>query len=344
MSLRDTLKQAKAPQPPPLPGARARKAPPPLPTMPMPGERLGILRPQELDPLKNLLLFAQSIVEGWFAGKHRSLDFGSNAEFAEHKAYIAGDPVGQVDWKVYARSRKLVVKKYREERDMIGYLIVDMSKSMAYSVRGRDSKFLRAARIAASLSYLMQRQGDKSALALFNEKLVRSVLAGGTRRHLFDLIGALEDACQAPLGKTAAHGALGDCVPLFKKRGSVIVISDFFTDLDAFFDAIGQFLHRRMKVLLLHVMDPDEYGLPQVPLARFQDMETGESVQVAPDEIREAYQREMDEMIERLRTESQRRGIEYQILRTESPYIEAIEAWLGLRGNRNRTAAAEDGS
>ncbi len=334
MSLRDTLKQAKDLQhPPPLP-VRARKEPPPLPAKQMPGERIGILRPQELDPLKNLLLFAKSIVEGWFAGKHRSLDFGSNAEFAEHKAYIAGDPVGQVDWKVYARSRKLVVKKYREEKDMTGYVIVDMSRSMAYGVRGRDAKFLRAARIAASLAYLMHRQGDKSALALFNEKVVRSVPAGGTRRHLFDLIGALEDACQSPRGKTGAHDALSDCVPLFKKRGSVIVISDFFTDLDAFFDAIGQFLHRRMKVLLLHVMDPDEYALPPVPLARFQDMETGEFVQVAPDEIRETYQREMDAMITRLRTESQRRGIEYQILRTESPYIEAIEAWLGLRGNR----------
>ena len=110
------------------------------------------------------------------------------------------------------------------------------------------------------------------------------------------------------------------------------MISDFFTDLDQLFDSLAQFQHRRYKVLLLHVSDPDERLLPDVPLARFVDMETRDSIQVAPDEIRKAYRAEMKAMTERIKSEAMRRGIEYQQLPTEDPYKDAIESWLGLRG------------
>lgn len=321
-------------QPPPLPSLRRNKAvpPPPLSIPATPRSGRSILDPADLDPLKNLLLFARLVVEGWFAGKHRSFDFGTNAEFAEHKRYVPGDPVGDIDWKAYARNRQLVIRKHRAEKDMTSYLVVDISGSMGYQGGGRESKQSRAARIAASLAYLMQRQGDKAALALFHERLAGYVPPGSTRRHLHDVVSMLETAVSASRGLTRAHGALDLCVPLFRKRGSVVVLSDFFTDLDRFFDAIAQFQHRRFQVLLLHVMDPDERELPDVPLARFIDMETGQAMQVAPDEVRGAYRREMEAMTGRLKDESLRRGIEYKILPTEDPYLEAIEAWLGLRG------------
>ncbi|HWB06832.1 MAG TPA: DUF58 domain-containing protein [Verrucomicrobiales bacterium] len=327
MALSDSFSAAKTGRmPPPVP-KRAVKTPP-IPAVR--GQR--VLKAAELDPLKNLLLFAESIVQGWFAGKHRSFDFGSNAEFVEHKAYVPGDPMVHLDWKVYARCRKLVVRKHREEKQMAANLVVDVSGSMAYKVEGRDGKQLRAARIAAALAWLMQRQGDKFSLTLFTDTLVRHIPAGGTRRHLFDCLAALEDRLDSNRGRTGAHSALDLCVPLFKRRGSIIFISDFFTDLDRFFDAIAQFQHRRFDILLLHVIDPDERLLPEVPLARFVDMETGASIQVAPDEVRIAYQREMAAMTERITTEALRRGLAYHILKTEEPYREALEAWLGLRG------------
>ena len=300
------------------------------------GEKKSVLQVKDLDPLKNLLLFAQMVVEGWFAGKHRSIDFGTNAEFAEFKGYVPGDAVSDIDWRAYARSRQLVVRKYREEKDMTGYLVVDVSGSMGYSAKGRDSKQLRAARIAASLAYLMQRQGDKSALAIFRETLAGHVPPGATRRHMHDLVSMLQAALENSVGRTRAHASLDRCVPLFKKRGSLVVISDFFTDLDAFFDAVAQFQHRHFQILLLHVVDPDEMNLPRVPLARFVDMETGEEMQVAPDEVRTAYRREMESMRQRMEGECLRRGIDYKVLPTEEPYIEAIEAWMGLRGKQAR--------
>ncbi len=333
--MRDAFHQAKKiAKPPPLPRARRVVAGSPVrPAVlaPAAGPVSRILNPAELDPLKNLLLFAQSVVEGWLAGKHRSLDFGSNAEFAEHRAYVAGDPVSQVDWRVYARNRRLVVRRQREEKEMTGYLVVDVSGSMSYKGSGIEPKRLRAVRTAAALAYLMQRQGDKFALALFNTTLARVLPPGGTRRHLHDIVSALEFAGKHTGGMTRADAALDLCVPLFKRRGSLIVISDFFTNLDRLFDAVAQFQHRRFRILLLHVLDPDEMHLPDVPLARFVDMETDTELQVAPDEVRHAYEREMQAMMKRLREESLQRGIEYQVLHTENPYTQALEAWLGLR-------------
>lgn len=290
-----------------------------------------ILDPAELDPYKELLLFARLVVEGWFAGKHRSLDFGSSAEFEEYEQYVPGFPVSQIDWRVYARSRDLVVRRHREEKDMTGYLLVDTSGSMAYRSGGVETKLVRAAKIASALAYLMHRQGDKSALALFHTELEGYLPPGGTKRHLFDLVSRLETSLQDFSGRTHAHSAVDLCVPLFKKKGCLILISDFMTDLDLLFDSLAQFQHRRYKILLLHVMDPHERDLPDVSLARFLDLETKETIQVAPDEIRRAYVEETDRIMNRLKDESVRRGIHYQLLDTSDPYRTAIEAWLDAR-------------
>ena len=334
MSSGDAFKKAKAPGPAALP---PRSGPPPLPDaaktrIPPVKFSNNLLKPGELDGYGNLLLFAESVVKGFFSGKHRSLDFGSNAEFAEYKAYQPGDPVAHVDWKVFARSRKLMVRKHRDEKEMTAWLLVDVSGSMSYQAQGRESKGLRAARIAAALATLMQRQGDKFSLTLFNQTIGAHRPPGSTRRHLMDCLSTLENRLKRPSGRTNAHEALDLCAPLFRHRGSLIVISDFFTEPDAFFKALSQFQHRGFEVLLLHVIDPDERLLPDVPMAQFTDLETGIRVEATPDEIRTAYRREMDAMMERMQTECTRRGIAWHLLRTEDPWKDALEAWLGLRG------------
>lgn len=311
-------------------------APPPLPNR----KRIHkLLQPEELDGYSNLLLFAEAVVQGFFSGKHRSLDFGSNAEFAEYKAYQPGDPVAQVDWKVYARNRRLMVRKHREEKEMTAWLMVDVSGSMGYKGEAREAKGWRAARIAATLACLMQRQRDKFSLTLFNTDLGTHLAPGSTRRHLMECLSALEDRMTKPSGLTSAGKALDLCSPMFRRRGSLIVISDFFTDLDALFDSLSQFQHRGFDILLLQVTDPDERFLPNVAMAKFVDMESGSMVEATPDEIRSVYQREMEAMMDGMEAECRRRGVAWHLLRTEAPWTEALEAWLGLRGKvRRRTA------
>lgn len=332
MAFSDASRKAKLP----IPTGIKMAVPATPPPLPRPGHTF--LDPSELDPYGNLLLFAEAVVKGFFSGKHRSLDFGSNAEFAEYKTYQPGDPVAQVDWKVFARSKKLVVRKHRESKEMTAWLLVDRSGSMAYKGPAREAKGLRAARIAAALATLMQRQGDKFSVTLFNDGLSGYVHAGSTRRHLMDCLTVMEKGLLKPAGKTDLGGMLDLCGPLFNRRGSLIVISDFFTDLDAFFQSIAQYQHRNFDILLLHVTDPDERLLPNVPMAKFVDMESGIAVEATPDEIRTAYRKEMEAMMERMQTECTRRGIAWHLLRTEDPWRDALEAWLGLRGyslNRN---------
>lgn len=340
--LQRAKEEARKRQPPPLPSAvareqarqklRSRIKPPPLPSQRAAEKRrLAVLDPATLDPFADLLLFARLVVEGWFAGKHRSLDYGSSAEFSEYRHYYPGDAVSRIDWKVYARNRDLVIRKNREEKDMTGYLLVDTSGSMAYRSGGRESKLARAVRTAAALAYLMQRQGDKSALTLFHTEIEAHVPPGSTQRHIYQMVTELERVAQKGEGRTAAHSALDLCAPLFKKKGSLVVISDFFTDRNRLFDALARFQHLRYHILLLHLVDPDEMRLPDLALARFVDLETRETIQVAPDEIRKAYRERAREDQARLEDECLRRGIEYRLLDTAEPWKNAIEAWLGLR-------------
>lgn len=308
-------------KPPPL---LRRSKPPPLPYKP------SILTPAELERFKNLLVFARATVEGYFAGKHNSRFRGTSVEFADYKEYVSGDEVNRIDWRAYGRTRRLFVRQYEAETDMVVYLLVDVSASMGYAGAKRQSKYLLAARIAAALAYLMTHQGDKASLGLFAAQINHFLPPGGTHRHLYKMVTELERV--QPAATTGIAHALQECNTLFKKRGRIVILSDFWTDPDELFDALGQFLHRKFELLLLQIVDPDELDLPAVNVARFQDMETYERVEVEPEEIRASYRETVRVHIERLAAQANLRGVKHALVKTQHPYLDAIEAYLEFRG------------
>jgi uncharacterized protein (DUF58 family) len=314
---------------PPLQAAKlpSRK---PLRPPPLPGAAPSLLNLEEADRFKDLLLFAKAQVEGYFSGKHKSPHFGSDVEFAEHKEYVSGQDISNIDWRVYGRTKRLFVRQYKEETDMVAYLLVDTSASMQYKGRGLETKLQHALKITAVLSYLMMRQGDKASLTLFSDRVLKFLPPSGTRRHLHNLLGELEAA--RPTARTDIAAAARECGSLFKKRGCLIILSDFLGDTRELFDALGQFLHRRYDVLLLQIIDPDELDLPNIDIAQFIDMETGEQVEVEPDEIRRAYRENMEALIAKLSERANRRHLRHALIDTRHPYLQAIEAWLGFRG------------
>jgi uncharacterized protein (DUF58 family) len=285
----------------------------------------------ELERFKNLLVFARTTVEGYFAGKHKSPYRGSSSEFADYKEYVPGDAVARIDWRAYGRSRKLFVRQYQEETDMVVYLLVDTSGSMRYAGARRQSKFFLAAKIAAALSYLVIHQGDQASLGLFSDRLHEFLGPGGTRRHMHRIVSELERI--KPASTTGICRALEECNGVFKKRGRLVVVSDFLDDSDRLFEALGQFLHRRFEILLLHIVDPDELHLPPANVARFVDLETGEQVQVDPDEIRAAYQENMKRSVDALGREASLHQMHYSLVDTRNPCLQAIESYLGFRGD-----------
>lgn len=297
-----------------------------------PYRQIEILTPAELERFKNLLVFARSTVEGFFTGKHKSPYRGSSVEFADYKEYVPGDELKRVDWRVYGRSRRLFVRQYEEETDMVVYLLVDVSASMSYAGTGRPSKYLLAAKIAAALAYLMLHQGDKAALVLFAETVTQFLPPGGTRRHLHQLVTELERV--EPASTTGLARALSECNPLFKKRGRIVLLSDFLTDPTEFFEALGQFLYRKFEILLLHVVDPDELHLPAVSAAKFEDLETREQVEIEPEEIRASYRALFRQRVDELAREANERQVSHALVNTQQPYLDALEAYLGFRGRQ----------
>jgi len=319
------------PPPPKLPGVsvaaasllqlrnRPKQEPPPL-----------LLNLRELERFENLLVFAKAVVEGYFAGKHKSPYRGSAAEFADYKEYAPGDDLARLDWRVFGRTRRLYLRQFEEETDMTVYLMLDTSGSMRYAGDRRQSKFFLAAKIAAALAYLMMAQSDKAALALFAQKVTNFLAPGSTRRHLHRLVTQLERV--RPALTTGIAGAVQECTALFKKRGRIVILSDFLDDTGPLFDALAQFVHRKFEILLLQIVDPDELNLPPFNAAKFIDLETAETVQVDPEEIRASYQANMQQHIDDLAREADLRQIQHRLVDTRRPYLDAIEAYLGFRG------------
>lgn len=290
----------------------------------------SLLTLSELERFKNLLVFAKSVVEGYYSGKHRSPRRGTSAEFSDYKEYVAGDEIVRLDWRVYGRTRRLFIRRFVEETDMVIYLLVDTSASMRYAGERRQSKFHLAAKIAAALAYLAIHQGDKAALGLFADHLHQFLPAGGTRRHLHRLVTELERV--RPSESTGMAQALSECNTVFRKRGRLVVLSDFLDDTTQLFDALAQFQHRKFEILLLHIVDPDELQLPAFAAAKFVDLETSEKVQVDPDEIRGLYRDNMQRFIDELSRQADQRNIRHDLIDTRNPYLNAIEAYLGFRG------------
>jgi len=322
------------PRKPPVAGAGVpRIGPPPLPRSRFARSGgVSLLSPAELEQYTDLLLFARATVEGYFAGKHPSPHRGTSVEFTDYKEYMPGDDLDHIDWRAYGRSRRLYVRQFEAETDMVAYLLVDVSASMAYRGTGPKamSKYVLAAKVAAALSYLMIHQGDKAALGLFADKLRLFIPPGGTRSHLHNMVRELESV--APSATTGIAKALVECDSLFKKRGRLIVISDFWDEPERTFEALSRFLHRKFEVLLLHIVHPDEMDLPVVHAARFHDMETSEEVEIDPEEIRAAYVEAARERIEALAREAHSRCISHALVHTDRPYLDAIEAYIGFRG------------
>ena len=118
---------------------------------------------------------------------------------------------------------------------------------------------------------------------------------------------------------------------------SLVILSDFLDDTDALFDALARFVHRKFDILLMHIADPDELQLPALTAANFVDLETGERVQIDPEEIRGEYRVRMAKVIADIAQSADFRQIQHRLVDTQRPYLDAIEAYLGFRGKNEST-------
>ena len=196
----------------------------------MPTDYRKYLDPEIVSRLKGMEMRARMVVEGFIAGLHKSPYHGFSVEFAEHRQYMPGDNIRDIDWKVYAKSDRFYIKQYEEETNLKGYLLLDCSASMSFLSGDRVSKLDYAGMLSGALSYLMLRQRDAVGLVTFDHKIRRYIPPRSKAGHLHILLN--EIAKQHPSDTTDVSSTLHEMADRIKRRGLVVIMSDLLDEAD----------------------------------------------------------------------------------------------------------------
>ena len=274
------------------------------------------LDPIVVSKLKNIEVKAKLIVEGFITGMHKSPYHGFSVEFAEHRPYNVGESFKNVDWKVYGKTDKLFSKKYEEETNLRCQVVLDVSDSMRYPETGM-SKLEYGAYLAASLQYLMIGQRDAAGLTLFDDEIRFYAPAKAKYSWLIPIYKKLEEVTATTevfTHKTATARVLHQLALKYHRRSLVVLITDLFNqteEMDEFFKALRHLRHQKHEVLVFHLLDrqtEQEFDFPNRPLI-LRDLETGEKIQVMPNQIRNRYR----EMMTQYKTRFKQRCYEFKI-------------------------------
>ena len=292
--------------------------------------RRTALDPAVVARLAHLDVRARVVVEGFIAGMHRSPFHGFSVEFAEHRPYMPGDPLKNLDWKVWARSDRYLVKQYTEETNLRCHLLLDLSGSMAFrSSRAVMSKLEYAQSLSAALAYLMLHQQDAVGALLFADRPLRFVPARAVRSHLDVLLKTLGSV--EPHGRTRLGPALHELAERIKRRGLVILCSDLMDRPEEVLLGLQHFRHRHHEVVVFHILDPDETEFPYTDTATFVDMESGERLTTEPWEIARRYRERLAAWSGHYARVCREQLIDYVRLDTRTPFDRALLAYLEKR-------------
>jgi len=291
------------------------------------------LDPAVLAGISGLDLVAKTVVDGFVAGLHRSPDFGFSQEFAEYRAYSPGDGLRHVDWNVFARTERAYLKRYRGETNTLLTVLLDASSSMNYSSH-KVTKMEYARYLTASLFYLTtQTQRDAAGLIVFDDE-VRAYIRASTRQgQLYRLLSGLENA--VPRARTDYTKPLLHFQNFLRKRGMVVIISDFFASPDDIVRTIEPLRYHGNEVVLFHVLDPQELRPQLNEPVLLVDMETQESLEVTPEYGHEEYRVKVQSHITQLQDRARSAGMDYHLLVTDRPLDGALREYLTLRQRRH---------
>src|ERR1700722_1728604 len=174
------------------------------------------LRPEVIRQVARLDLRAKFIVEGFLSGLHARPFHGFSVEFSEHRKYVAGDDLKDLDWNVYAKTDKYYLKKFQAETNLTGYLVMDLSASMAYTYRQELTKFEYAICLAAALGYLMIHQQDPVGLITFGTRIEASLQPRSKRTQLGTILAVLSNL--KPAGQTDIAACLHQLAAMVKSK------------------------------------------------------------------------------------------------------------------------------
>jgi uncharacterized protein (DUF58 family) len=284
--------------------------------------------PSVLARISNLELLARTVVEGFINGLHRAPHLGSSMDFAEHRAYMPGDDIRRIDWKLYARSDKYFLKEFEADTNVNFSILLDISKSMSFSGSpGSPSKLEYAKYIAACLAYFSSKQRDRVGMITFDDE-VRNYIPPSAK-HLHVILHALEHVTAGRKGNL--DRPLARLAESFRRRSLIAVISDFYDEPRAVVDAVGHLKGKGNDVLVMHVLDKNEIEFPYDDASNFQDLESDEKIPIVPYALRDKYKALVAEHIESLRNLFSQNRIDYALFNTSQPLDQMLFSYLSNR-------------
>jgi len=287
------------------------------------------LDPSIISKLKSLELRARLVVEGFMVGLHKSPYHGFSVEFTEHRPYMQGDDFKNIDWKAYGKTEKFYIKQYEEETNLKSYILLDTSKSMTYSSAGNPSKLDYGATLVASLSYLMIKQQDAVGLALYSDKINKLFPPKANKSYLIEILKNL--TAIEPAQNTNTANCLHEIAEKIKRRGLVIIVSDFFDDVNSILSSLKHFRYKKNEVIVFQILDPMEISFAFGKDAVFKDLEMGDEITTQPYQIQKAYKESMQEFTAKIKNECLSYGIEYNLIETSNPLDKALLSYMRKR-------------
>jgi uncharacterized protein (DUF58 family) len=287
-----------------------------------------LLDPIAISRAESLGLNARFIVEGYMAGEHRSPYRGFAIEFAQHREYTQGDDVRHLDWKVLGRTDRYYIKQYEQETNYVANILLDGSESMKYG-SGKLTKFQYGKVMAACLAYLILHQRDATALGLFDIAIRDYAPRSDNLATIHNLMARL--AAFEPREQTSIAAVLHEMARQVRRKGIVILISDFFDDENRILEGIQHLRFGGNEVVVFHVMDPWELEFPFTGQIEFDGLENVPKLQTRPAEIRKSYLREVQSFLERLKGGCERNNCHYTLINTAQPLHEVLSAYLAFR-------------
>ncbi len=294
----------------------------------MDAETRKLLDPRAIARAEALGMNARFIVEGYMAGEHKSPYRGFAIEFAQHREYAPGDDVRHLDWKVQAKTERYYIKQYEQETNFVAHLLLDGSESMKYG-SGEISKLEYGKMMAACLAYLILHQRDSVALGIFDEEVQEYLPRSDNRDNLFRIMDRL--AGFKPLRGTRLAPVLHGMAGQIKRKGIVIVISDFFDDEEELLQSLQHLRFKGHEVIMMQVLDPCEIDFPFTGNVEFEGLEDLPLIRTRPSQIKKSYHREFEEFRERLRSDVERHQCHFVGVRTDQPLDEVLANYLTFR-------------
>ena len=286
-------------------------------------------KPGSIIRLGNLRFQAKTIVEGLLLGLHDSPYHGFSVEFSQHRQYMPGDDIRHVDWQLYGKTDRYYIKQYEEETNLNAYILVDNSASMDYVSGSPVSKYEYAQLIAAALAWLLIDQNDAVGLAIFNEKIEKLYPPRSINSYLNELLAALQNTVcskQTHIGNTLHH-----ITEKLQRKGLVILISDLLDDDGKLMNGLKHLRYLGHDVMVIQLLDPDEWELKLSRKHRFHDLESGEDLKLDVRQIKNEYHKKIREYCDNINRECGENLIDHTLITTDMDCRIALIEFLRKR-------------